>query len=90
MPSGAQSPTGPQGIGEVFDYVAAAAVNQATTIVKPAAVVASSFAFPLLLMVLVLFFLAIQPRMDGRDPKLRAAPRTTTETLVLFEEEGAL
>ena len=36
----------------------------------------------------VVFFLVIQPRMDGRDPKLRNAPRTTSETLVPFEEEG--
>jgi hypothetical protein len=67
-------------------------VHQASTIVKPAAAaaVASTFAFPLLLMLLVLFFLVVQPRMDGRDPKLRAAPRTATETFVPFEEEGVL
>jgi hypothetical protein len=37
----------------------------------------------------VLFFLVVQPRMDGRDPKLRNAPRTASETLVQFEEDGA-
>jgi hypothetical protein len=70
----------------VLDSVA----DQAALIVKPAAAaaVASSFAFPLILMVIVLFFLVIQPRIDGRDPKLRNAPRTTSETLVPFEEEG--
>jgi hypothetical protein len=41
-------------------------------------------------MAVVLFFLVIQPRLDGRDPKLRAAPRTSSESLVLFEEEGSL
>jgi hypothetical protein len=67
-------------------------VNQASVLVKPtaAAVVATSFAFPLILMVVVVLFLVTQPRMDGRDPKLRAAPRTASETLVPFEEEGAL
>ena len=74
----------------MLDSVADAAADQAALIVKPAAAaaVASSFAFPLILMVVVLFFLVIQPRMDGRDPKLRNAPRTTSETLVPFEEEG--
>jgi hypothetical protein len=52
--------------------------------------VASSFAFPLLLMLIVVFFLVVQPRMDGRDPKLRNAPRTGRETLVQFEEDGVL
>ena len=79
-------------LGGVLDYVADAAVDQAAMIVKPAAAaaVASSFAFPLILMLAVLFFLVVQPRMDGRDPKLRNAPRTTSETLVQFEEDGAL
>jgi hypothetical protein len=39
-------------------------------------------------MLIVVFFLVVQPRIDGRDPKLRKAPRTTGETLVQFEEEG--
>jgi hypothetical protein len=77
--------------GGVLDYVADAAVDQAAIIVKPAAAaaVASSFAFPLILMLAVLFFLVVQPRMDARDPKLRNAPRTATETFVQFEDEGA-
>jgi hypothetical protein len=89
--TGGQSPNlptgnGPIDLGDVLD----AAAGQAALIVKPAAAaaVASSFAFPLILMVIVLFFLVVQPRMDGRDPKLRNAPRTTSETLVPFEEEG--
>jgi hypothetical protein len=76
----------------VLGYVTDAAVTQAALVVKPnaAVAVASSFAFPLALMAVVLFFLVIQPRLDGRDPKLRAAPRTSNESLVLFEEEGSL
>ena len=83
---------GPVDLGGVLTYVAGAAVEQAAIIVKPAAAaaVASSFAFPLILMLAVLFFLVVQPRMDGRDPKLRSAPRTASETLVQFEEDGAL
>ena len=83
--------SGPVDLGGVLDYVADAAVDQAEIIVKPAAAaaVASSFAFPLILMLAVLFFLVVQPRMDGRDPKLRNAPRSASETLVQFEEDGA-
>ena len=89
---GETSGSGAMDLGGVLDYVADAAVDQAAMIVKPAAAaaVASSFAFPLILMLAVLFFLVVQPRMDGRDPKLRNAPRTTSETLVQFEEDGAL
>jgi hypothetical protein len=96
LPTGTGSVTGPPDgsvdLGDVFDSVADAAAEQAAIIVKPAAAaaVASSFAFPLILMVIVLFFLVVQPRMDGRDPKLRNAPRSTKESLVPFEEEGAL
>ena len=95
--AGGQTPglptgNGPVDLGDVLDHVADAAADQAAIIVKPAAAaaVASSFAFPLVLMLVVLFFLVVQPRMDGRDPKLRNAPRTASETHVPFEEEGAL
>jgi hypothetical protein len=76
----------------MLDYVAAATIDRVSSVVRPAAAaaVAASFAFPLLLMAIVLFFLVVQPRMDGRDPKLRAAPRTATEGLIEFEEESAL
>jgi hypothetical protein len=79
-------------VGGILHSVASAAVDQASIVVKPlaAAAVASSFAFPLLLMVIVVFFLVVQPRMDGRDPKLRAAPRSASESLVPFEEEISL
>ena len=95
--TGGQTPglptgSGPVDLGRVLNSVADAAVDQAAIIVKPAAAaaVASSFAFPLILMLAVLFFLVVQPRIDGRDPKLRKAPRSAGETLVQFEEEGAL
>jgi hypothetical protein len=61
-------------------------------VVRPAAAaaVASSFTFPLLLMLAVLLFLAIQAQLDRRDPKLRNAPRTTAETFLPFEDEAQL
>jgi hypothetical protein len=61
-------------------------------VVKPAAAaaVASTFTFPLALMVAVLVFVVAQSRVDHRDPKLRAAPRSTAETLLPFEDEVAL
>jgi hypothetical protein len=57
--------------------------------VQPAAVaaVASTFGFPLALMLAVLLFLVVQSRFDGRDPKLRAAPLTTAETYLPFADE---
>ncbi len=39
-------------------------------------------------MLAVLFFLIIQGRMDERDPKLRRAPLTSSETTVLFANEA--
>jgi tetrahydromethanopterin S-methyltransferase subunit D len=91
LPPGQPTANGHTDLGGVLDSVAEAAVNQAAIIVRPAAAaaVASSFAFPLILMLAVIFFLVVQPRMDGHDPKLRNAPRTASETLVQFEDEGA-
>jgi hypothetical protein len=59
--------------------------------VQPAAVaaVATTFGFPLALMLAVVLFLVVQSRMDGRDPKLRAAARTTAETYLPFAEDIA-
>lgn len=59
------------------------------TAVKPAAVaaVAQTFTFPLALMLVVLLFLLIQDRLDGRDPKLRQAPLTSAETALAFDDE---
>jgi hypothetical protein len=60
--------------------------------VKPeaAAAVATTFSFPLGLMVAVLGYLVAQGRVDQRDPKLRAAPQSTADTVVPFEEEAQL
>ena len=63
--------------------------DQVKSTVKPAAVaaLAQTFTFPLALAVLVLLFLLIQSRLDGRDPKLRYAPRSAGEAFIEFEEE---
>jgi len=44
----------------------------------------------LILMIAVLLFLLIQSRLDGRDPKLRAAPLTSAETILPFRDEDQL
>jgi hypothetical protein len=68
------------------------AVAGAADIVKPGAavVVATGFGFPLGLSLVVLVFLFIQSRLDHRDPKLRAAPASGSETTVAFEDEELL
>ncbi len=62
------------------------------TVVKPeaAAVVATTFGFPIALSLAVLLFLVVQSRLDRRDPKLAAETGQTEETLLGFEEEDAL
>lgn len=56
---------------------------------KPAAVaaVATTFTFPIALMAVVLLFLLVQGRLDGRDPKFRSAPLTSADTMVDFTDE---
>jgi hypothetical protein len=60
--------------------------------VKPeaAAAIATTFGFPLALMIAVVLFLLGQSRLDGRDPKLRAAPLTAADTVLPFRDEDAL
>jgi hypothetical protein len=72
----------------VFD----AAVEGVARVVKPeaAAVVAVTFGFPLGLSAAVVVFLLVQGRIDARDPKLRAAPRSPRDTVVAFQEENQL
>jgi hypothetical protein len=67
-------------------------VEHVSNVVKPeaAAVVAATFGFPLLLNVAVGLFLLVQGWVDARDPKLRVAPRTATETVVAFQDEEHL
>lgn len=66
--------------------------DQVRATVKPEAVaaVATTFTFPLILMIAVLLFLIAQGRLDGRDPKLREAPLTTREATIAFADEAEL
>jgi len=68
------------------------AALQVAVVVKPAAAaaVATTFGFPLALMVAVLLFLFVQRYLDARDPKLRAAPRSMADGLIEFEDEERL
>ncbi|HEX9737663.1 MAG TPA: hypothetical protein VGA91_00390 [Candidatus Limnocylindria bacterium] len=72
--------------------VLAATVEQVATVVKPeaAALVATAFSFPLLLMVAVVCFLIGQGWIDARDPKLRSAPRTRQDMVLTFQDEEEL
>lgn len=78
--------------GGVLWQVWSAIVEGVEHAVRPeaAAKVATTFGFPLVLMLAVLLFLVIQDLIDRRDPKLRAAPRTVTETLQKFRDEDEL
>ena len=57
--------------------------------VRPAAAaaVATTFGFPLALMIAVLLFLLVQSLLDARDPKLRRRPSNGRDTVVKFQEE---
>jgi hypothetical protein len=57
---------------------------------ESAIVVASTFGFPLALMLAVLGFLVAQSRIDARDPKLRTAPRAPQDLVLAFRDEGEL
>jgi hypothetical protein len=61
-------------------------------LVKPAAAaaVATTFSFPLILMLAVLLFLVVQRHLDRRDPKLRASSRTGADSILEFQEEERL
>jgi len=76
----------------IADRVLAQAASQVAAVVRPgaAAAVATTFSFPLALMLAVLVFLLVQRYVDRRDPKLRAAPRSTAESLVEFKDEEGL
>jgi hypothetical protein len=41
-------------------------------------------------MLAVVLYLIVQPRVDRRDPKLRAAPQTSAEITLNFELEDEL
>jgi len=57
---------------------------------EAAAQVATTFGFPLALMLAVVLFLIVQDRVDRRDPKLHEAPSTHFDTVVRFQEEHEL
>jgi hypothetical protein len=82
-------PEPPQSVVDRFLSVAASEVGR---VVRPeaAAAVATEFGFPLALTLAVVVFLVVQNRLDARDPKLRAAPQTYTETVVQFQSEDQL
>jgi hypothetical protein len=63
-----------------------------TTVVKPAAAasVADQFSFPLALMVLVVLFLLAQPKVDRRDPRLRALSAAADNAQIGFLDEESL
>jgi hypothetical protein len=78
-------PTSPPAGGErdrgVVHKVAGALGKAATEIAQAAAPAAKRAAFPLLLVALLLLFLALQNRLDSRDPKLAHAPVHRTPDL---------
>lgn len=77
-----------QGIAQIVS----GAARQFSAVIKPevAAVVAATFGFPLILMLVVAMFVIVQSRMDNRDPKLRLAPLTIRDTMVSFADEAAV
>lgn len=94
-PSGLSAPQTPDPAlavpanSNLFETVLANVAYQVQTTVKPAAAaaVATTFGFPLVLTLAVILYLALQSRIDSRDPKLRYAPSSAGETFVAFQEE---
>ena len=72
----------PGGSGDLVGGFVRGVADRIGSSVRPEAAiaVATTFGFPLGLMLAVFLFLAVQSRFDGRDPKLRSAPLTTAET----------
>jgi hypothetical protein len=65
----------------VVDKVTTALGDAATEVAKAAAPAAKRAAFPLVLVALLLLFIALQNRLDSRDPKLAHAPVHRTPDL---------
>jgi hypothetical protein len=76
-------------VQQAAQAVVSEAVERAQDAVKPeaAAAVATTFTFPIGLMLAVFLFLIVQDRLDRRDPKLRSA---TEDGVLDFEDEEAL
>jgi len=69
--------------------VVTGAIGNVGLIIRPEAAlaVATEFTFPLALAIAVLLFLVVQDQVDRRDPKLRAAPKSQSDTFIRFEPE---
>jgi hypothetical protein len=67
--------------GGVVDKVTTALGDAANEVAKAAAPAAKRAAFPLVLVALLLLFIALQNRLDSRDPKLAHAPVHRTPDL---------
>ena len=97
-PAGDPEPAGPAApfagldAGVIAGKVFTEAAVRVSSVVKPAAAaaIATTFSFPLILMVAVLFFLLGQRRLDDHDPKLRTAPRSTADAMLEFQDEDRL
>jgi hypothetical protein len=78
--------------GRIAENVINSAAAGVSVVVQPAAAaaVATTFSFPLGLMLAVLLFLLVQRYIDARDPKLRAAPRSKADAVVRFQDEDGL
>jgi hypothetical protein len=86
------TPSTKAGVEAEIAMIVAGFAEQLRWTIKPAAAaaVASTFGFPLILMIFVLIFLLVQSRLDARDPKLRVAPLTPADGLVAFRDEDEL
>ena len=91
-PAPATAPVPTETPDGVIGTIISAAAEQVGRIVRPdaAGAVAVTFGFPLILALAVLAFLAVQHRLDSRDPKLRLAPQHHVETVLQFREEAEL
>ncbi len=91
-PAKKPAPDLPTAVGDAVGEAAADMVVGVNTVVKPqaAAAVANSFSFPLALMVIVVLFLIVQPRVDRRDPRLRALSNSSDEREIGFQDEDLL
>ena len=88
MPAGISHASFLEPVGIVGGIVLRVA-DQVAASVQPEAVqaVATTFTFPLGLMLAVLLFLFVQHRLDRRDPKLRSGPAAGAEIVIPFVEE---
>ncbi len=88
---GGAGPAGAGG-GDPGEWVLEAVEGTAAVVIQPtaAAEVATTFGFPLILMLLVILFLLVQGRLDHRDPKLTQAARSQLDLIASFAGEDEL